>query len=258
MTTPSERGAALATPVARLGAGFLLAGRALAGLRARAWPRGEVLRQAHEAGNRSILLVATTLAFVGMVLTWLAGTQARRIVGDLSILGPAFLQLVIREFGPIIVALMVAARVGAGIAAEVATMVVTEQVDALRMNAADPIRWIVSPRVLAVAVANLALTVVGSAVAIAAGTFTAWKSFALAPQVFLDFSLVHPGDVVTALIKAVAFGICVPVVAAAAGLEARGGSEGVGRATTRAVVLASIGVIVLDAVIGGLAFGVGL
>lgn len=244
--------------VATLGALMLLFGRALRGLRSHAWPKGEVWRQANDAGNRSVILVATTLAFVGMVLTFLAGTQAKRIIGDLSVLGPAFIQLVIREFGPVIVALMVAARVGAGLAAEVATMTVTEQVDALRMNAADPIRWIVSPRLAGVALANVGLAIIGSAVAIAAGTFTAWRSFGIAPQVFLDFHMVHPGDVVTALMKAVAFGVCVPVVACAAGLSARGGSEGVGRATTRAVVLASIGVIVLDALIGGLAYGVGL
>lgn len=241
-----------------LGQGVLLGARSLGALRSRAWPKGEVWRQAYAAGNRSALLVGVTLAFVGMVLVFHAGFQARRLFGDVSPVGAAFIQLLIREFGPIIAALMVAARVGAGIAAEIGAMVVTDQVDALRMNAADPVRWIVAPRVLAVAVMNVVLAIYGCGVALLAGALTARRFFEVTAPVFFDFGFTGFGDVATALVKAAAFGLYIPIVAAWAGLRTRGGSEGVGRATTTAVVAGSLGVILLDALIGGIAFALGI
>lgn len=242
----------------QVGALTLLYLRALRGLRTPEWPRGELARQAHAAGNQSVLLITTCMAFVGMVLVFLAGYEARRILGDTSLLGPAFIQLLVREFGPVIAALMVAARVGAGIAAELGSMTVTEQIDALRMNAADPVRYLVSPRLAAVWLMTGVLCIYGSAVAFAAGSVSANAFFDVPYEVFMDFNLVDSGDVLTGLLKSAAFGICIPITAAWAGLTARGGSRAVGQATTRAVVVGSIGVILLDALIGGATFVVGL
>jgi phospholipid/cholesterol/gamma-HCH transport system permease protein len=251
-------GALFLAPLRVVGALALLFRRAAAGALAPSWPRGEVFRQAHSAGNRTVLLVAVTLAFVGMVLVFHAGIQAQRIVGDLSLVGPAYLQLLIREFGPTIAALMVAARVGAGISAEIGSMVVTEQVDALRMNGADPVRYLVAPRLLAVSVMTVVLVVWGCAVAAVSGAVSARIFFDVSYATFLDLRLLHLGDLVTGLMKAVAYGLYVPLAAAWAGLSARGGSEGVGRATTAGVVTGSLGVIVLSVLIGAFAFAAGL
>ncbi|MEO0815293.1 MAG: ABC transporter permease, partial [Myxococcota bacterium] len=87
----------------------------------------EVFRHAYEVGNRSILFITAIMGFVGAIMVVQASTQAARIIGDLSTIGPGFLQLLVREFAPAIICLMVAARAGAGIAAEIGAMSITEQ-----------------------------------------------------------------------------------------------------------------------------------
>jgi phospholipid/cholesterol/gamma-HCH transport system permease protein len=188
-----------------------------------------------------------------MVLVFQTCLQVSRIVGDLSQVGAEFIKILVHEFGPSLTAMMLATRVGAGIAAEIGSMVVTEQVDALRMNNVDPIDYLIVPRFLASLVMTGVLTVVGVAVAVVMGTLTAYYSFHLNPVLFLDISRVRPGDVATGLVKCIAYGAAVPVVAGFCGLGARGGSSGVGAATTRAVITASFVVIVLDFLISGLA-----
>ncbi len=251
-------GASTMAPFWVAGAIVLLLPRALVGLKERGWPAREVLRQAYSAGNRSVLLVAVTLASVGMILVYHGGLQAQRVLGDMSPVGPAFIQILLREFGPTIVGLMVAARVGGGIAAEIGSMVVTEQIDALRMNAADPIRFLVTPRLIAVFLTTMALTVFGCAVAVASGAVTANVLFGVPHQSFLNLSMTEPGDLITGLIKAAAYGVYVPLAASWAGLSAGIGSEGVGRATTSGVVVGSLGIIVLSSVIGAVTFAFGL
>lgn len=251
-------GETLTAPFRAAGGIGLLLPRALAGLGERGWPRGEVLRQAYSAGNRSMLLVAVTLASFGMVLVFHAGLQAQRVLADMSPVGPAFIQVLLREFGPTIVGLMLAARVGGGIAAEIASMVVTEQVDALRMNAADPVRFLVTPRVLGVWLVTMGLTVFGCTVAVGSGAVTARILFDVPYAGFLSLGMTRPGDLVSGLAKAAAYGAYVPLAAAWAGLGARGGSEGVGRATTTGVVAGSLGVVVLSAIIAALGFALGL
>lgn len=244
--------------VRTVGSVALLGERATRGIGRRAWPQGEVLRQAYAMGNRSLLLVTVTLGFVGAVLVFEAGFQAKRIIGDLSLLGTAFIPLVLREFGPTICALMLAARVGAGIGAELGSMKVTDQLDALRMNCADPIDYLVSPRLLAGAFMCVVLAIYACAVAVATGAVTANLVYGVSYEVFLDLRLTDWGDVLTGLTKAAAYGYYIPVVAGWAGIRAEGGAAGVGRAATAAVVAGSLGVILLDAVLGGIAFVVGL
>jgi phospholipid/cholesterol/gamma-HCH transport system permease protein len=217
-------------------------------------PPGEVLRQMYQIGNRSLLFVCVTLGFIGMVLVFQTCLQVNRITGDLSQVGAEFLKILVHEFGPSLTAMMLATRVGAGIAAEVGSMVVTEQVDALRMNNVDPIDYLIVPRFLASLVMTGVLTTVGVAVALFMGALTAWSSFHLNPVVFIDPSHVIWGDLVTGIVKCAAYGAAIPIVAGFCGLSARGGSEGVGSATTRAVITSSFVVIVLDFLISGAAF----
>ena len=211
-----------------------------------------MLRQLFEVGNRSALFVAVTLGFLGMVLVFQTCLQVSRVTGDLSQVGGEFVKILVHEFGPTITAMMLATRVGAGIAAELGSMTVTEQVDALRMNGVEPIEYLITPRLIASLVMTGALTVLGVTVAIAMGALTAWASFHVNPRLFVDLSRTSLGDVATGGMKVLAYGAAIPIVSGAAGLAARGGSEGVGAATTRAVIASSFVVILLDLVLSGI------
>ena len=221
-------------------------------LRSRREP-GELVRQLYQVGNRSVLFIMVTLGFIGMVLVFQTCLQINRVTGDLSQVGAEFAKILVHEFGPSLTAMMLATRVGAGIAAEVGSMVVTEQVDALRMCGVEPVEYLIVPRFLACLLMTLVLSVIGTAVALGMGGLTAYQSFHVSPGVFFDLSRVRLGDVATGAIKCVAYGAAIPIISGFCGLEARGGSEGVGWATTRAVVSSSFAVIVLDFLISGVA-----
>ncbi len=210
---------------------------------------GALMRQMYEMGNRSLFFLTITMGTIGMILVYQGGLQAKRILPDFSMLGPSFLQLLVRDLAASIAALMLATRVGAGIAAEIGSMVVTEQVDALRMSAADPIEFLVVPRFLASLAMTPVLVVWSAAVAFVAGAATAHVAFEVPYVAFANLRLVHAGDVVTGLAKSAAYGAAIPVVSGYCGLSTLGGSEGVGWATTRAVVSSSLAILVLDAAI---------
>jgi len=222
-------------------------------LRGRREP-GEVVRQMYQVGNRSLLFVCVTLGFLGMVLVYQSCLQVSRITGDLSQVGAEFMKILTHEFGPTITAMMLATRVGAGIAAEIGSMMVTEQVDALRMCAVEPVEYLIVPRFLASLVMTGVLTAVGIAVAMFLGMMTAYASFHVNPHIFVDLSRVRWGDVAIGLSKCVAYGGAIPLVSGFCGLAARGGSEGVGWATTRAVIASSLAVILLDFVLSGVGY----
>jgi phospholipid/cholesterol/gamma-HCH transport system permease protein len=208
-----------------------------------------VVRQMYAIGNESLFFVSITMGFIGMILVYQSGLQIRRLIPDFSRLGATYLELLVRDLAASIGALMLATRVGAGIAAEIGSMVVTEQVDALRMCAADPIDFLIVPRFLASLVMTTALVVWAGAVAFGTGAITANVAFDVPFRTFCDMSLIDWGDVVTGLAKCVAYGAAIPVVSGYCGLSTFGGSEGVGWATTRAVVNSSLAIIILNAVI---------
>jgi len=212
-------------------------------------PRGELVRQLHSIGNRSIIFIAVTLGFIGMVMTYEACLQLSTVTGDFSQLGMQFIRLVVSDFGPTLTALMLATRVGAGIAAEIGSMKVTEQIDALRMSGVVPIDYLLVPRFVAAQVMTLFLSVLGGVVMFTAGGLTARHSFGVSPAVFFDFSYLHHRHLVLLVVKSAAFGAAIPVVSGYFGLHARGSSEGVGAATTAAVIGSSFAVIILDFVI---------
>jgi phospholipid/cholesterol/gamma-HCH transport system permease protein len=216
--------------------------------------RDAVIRQMYEIGNRSVFLLTVVIGFIGMIFVLQAGLQMQRVIPDLTMLGASFLELLVRDLAPSIVALMLATRVGAGIAAEIGSMVVTEQVDALRMCAADPVDYLVKPRFLACLVMTTVLTMWSGACSVVSGMVTAEVIFGVMPRTFWNLSLVHASDVVTGLTKCVAYGAAIPIVSSHCGLSTFGGSEGVGSATTRAVVQSSLAVIVLNFIISSAAF----
>jgi len=213
--------------------------------------RPAFFRQMYEIGNRSLIFLSIVMGFIGMILVYQGGLQTQRVVPDLSLLGATFLQLLVRDLAASICALMLATRVGAGIAAEIGSMVVTEQVDALRMCATDPIDYLIRPRFLACLSMFAALVVIAAGVAFLAGMWTAHAFFDINPRTFANVSMVSIGDLTIGLTKCVAYGAAIPVISGYCGLTAFGGSEGVGAATTRAVVNSSLAVIMLNFVISG-------
>jgi len=207
---------------------------------------GAVVQQMYEIGNKSVFFVTVVMGFIGLIGIYQSGVQAKRIIPDFTLMGATYLQLLVRELGPSVGAMIIATRVGAGIAAEIGSMVVTEQVDALRMCAADPVDFLIKPRFIASVVMTTALIIWICTVMFCAGAVTAWSFFDVPFRTFFNFSMVETGDVVICLTKCVAYGAAIPVVSGYCGLSTFGGSEGVGWATTRAVVNSSLAVVFLD------------
>ncbi|MBX3181582.1 MAG: ABC transporter permease [Polyangiaceae bacterium] len=215
---------------------------------------GVIIQQCYEIGNRSLVFLCIVMGFMGMIMVYQAGLQVKRVVPDLTLLGATFLELLVRDLAASISALMLATRVGAGIAAEIGSMVVTEQVDALRMSAADPVDYLIKPRFIASTLMTLMLVVIAGTVAALSGMWTALVFFDLSPETFINWSLVDWGDVTVGITKCFAYGAAIPVVSGYCGLSTFGGSEGVGWATTRAVVNSSLAVIVLNFFISGVGY----
>jgi phospholipid/cholesterol/gamma-HCH transport system permease protein len=206
----------------------------------------ETLRQLHELGGKGVWLVTSGMAFFGVVLVMIANVQARKLVGNIAVLGPAYFELLVREFGPVVSAILTAARAGASHSAELSTMRVNEQVEALEMSAGDPHADLVAPRVLAGVIGVPLLCVLGTLAATASAVGTVTWVFEMDGRAFMDPRYVDRWDVLAGALKAVGCGLYIPLAAAVAGLSARGGAEAVGEATTRGVVTASIGCLLID------------
>lgn len=211
----------------------------------------QVVLQCYLIGNRSLLFVTVTLGFLGLITVYQVALQVQQILPDYTMLGPAFLQMMIREFAPTITGLMIATRVGSGIAAEIGSMTVTEQVDALRMCNADPVTYLVVPRTVACTLMLLMLTIYAVLVATLSGMLIANTGFGVNFRTFLNLQLVTWDDLTIGAAKALTYGFAIPIIAGHAGLTATGGSAGVGWATTRSVVNTSFAVVVLDFVLSG-------
>ena len=214
----------------------------------------QFIEQLFEMGNRSVLFITVTLGTLGMISVFQVLIQVDRILPEYSVVGPAFMLTMVREFGPTIAGLMIATRVGSGIAAEIGSMVVTEQVDALRMCNAEPVDYLVAPRFAACLIQTVLLTMYGGVVGALAGGLVANLVWGIPYEVFFVVENVSYGDFLSGFLKATAYGMAIPIAAAQAGLETAGGSEGVGTATTRAVVNASFCVVVLDFILSGFSF----
>lgn len=201
----------------------------------------EVARQIILIGSSSIPIVLLTAVFTGMVLAiqtayGLHRFGAKNYVGNLVGLALA------RELGPVLTAVMVCGRVGAGIAAEIASMVVTEQVDAIRSLGGDPIRRLVTPRIIAGAISMPLLTGLAVITGVLGGMVVAVLELGITAHQYYRSYLyaVQIRDVTDGLIKSCGFGLIVSSVACFKGLQCRGGTEGVGLTTTAAVVTGSL------------------
>jgi phospholipid/cholesterol/gamma-HCH transport system permease protein len=208
-------------------------------------------------GTRSALFIMATSAFMGVISIFQTASQLNRMIPELSLLGAGFIQVSTKEMVPLLVGLMVCARVGSAIASEVSSMVVTEQMDALRLADTDPVEYIVAPKVLASVVATPILGLMGLAVTIAAGTLVGWHFFDIHPQTFLNFRYTRTDHFVFFLVKLVTFGTILPLTASIEGFVAgRQGAFSVGRAATRGVIFSSFGVILADLVLSSVEYGI--
>jgi phospholipid/cholesterol/gamma-HCH transport system permease protein len=219
---------------------------ARAALRPR-FPARETLRQMEAIGVRSTTIVVLTALFTGMVLALQTGIALARF-GARPYVGSVVGLSLARELGPVLTALMVGGRVGAGITAEIGAMQVTEQVDAIRSMGADPVQKLVLPRVVAATLALPVLTVFANLLGVAGGLAISSAQFHISPSFYLEtiFNAVTVDDVLSGLAKTFVFGWIIAMVACFSGLRTTGGTVGVGRATTRTVVTASISVLISD------------
>jgi phospholipid/cholesterol/gamma-HCH transport system permease protein len=209
----------------------------------------EVLNQAFEFGWRSMFFLTVTMGFVAMLFVYQAAYQINRVTGDLQLVGATYIELVVHDLYSSIGAVILATRIGAGMAAEIGSMVVTEQVDAIRMCGSDPVEHLVTPRYVASIIGGTAVLMYACAVMIFVGMFTAYNYFGVNPRLYWNLSLVEWHEVMIGIIKAVIYCAAIPVVSCYCGLTTFGGSRGVGWATTRAVVNSALAIILLDAFI---------
>lgn len=205
----------------------------------------DVLHQLHFMGVKSQSVILITGAFTGMVLSAQTYFQFHKVKMDTATLAVVGVSMC-SELGPVLTALMVAGRVGAAIAAEIGTMRVTEQIDALRTLATHPVDYLVVPRLVALHIAMPMLTAEAIAVGIAAGYIVCVHLLGIDP-VYLWYNLLQytdTADLVTGLIKGVIFGGIVALVGCYKGMCCGEGAEGVGKATTEAVVYASVAILI--------------
>jgi phospholipid/cholesterol/gamma-HCH transport system permease protein len=229
------------------GLGFL-AWRSLKALVAGQVATRDIVAQLFSVGVQSIPLVMVTAILSGIVTSQQGGYQFTSSI-PLYVLGSVVTESVILELGPVLTAVVLIGRVGARITAEIGTMQVSEQIDALYSLGRDPVPVLAAPRILAGTIAMPALVGLANGVGVVAGIVAAQLSVGLGPASFLYGARLfwNSYDLFYSLMKALAFGFVIPLIAVHMGLLTRGGAEGVGRATTASVVFMIIAVLVSDA-----------
>jgi phospholipid/cholesterol/gamma-HCH transport system permease protein len=235
---------------------FTLAWKSLRFIFARPFYAQDLVQQMEEIGVKSLGIVLLTGLFTGMVLALQSSVQLRTF-GATMYIGRLVSASMIRELGPVLAGLMVAGRVGSGIAAQLGSMRVTEQIDALNTLGTDPIKKLATPRVLAALLMLPVLTIINNVIGIIGGniisTFVVriptslyWRT--VLQQIASDGFVFRyvPNDFVMGLTKPFVFGGLIAITACYFGLNTTGGTEGVGQATTRTVVSSSILILVVD------------
>ncbi len=243
-------GASLVGAVETLGgmAGFF--GQTLSWMFARRPSRSLVVQSLHQIGVRSLPVIMLTGAFIGMVLAVQAYYQFRAF-GMESRLGVMINLSMYRELGPVLAATMLAGRVGSAIAAELGTMKVTEQIDALASMGASPIQHLVVPRFIACLTMIPLLTIAAIAMGVLGGAFYCIYVFDVDPYFYFNNSRegTSPWDILYGVIKSVFFGGAIAIISCYRGFHSGAGAEGVGRAATIAFVQSFVVILVLDLVL---------
>jgi phospholipid/cholesterol/gamma-HCH transport system permease protein len=214
------------------------------------WEKRIFIQQLEEIGVRSLPVISLTAAFGGLVFGLQTYVGFHRYIGPGSETygGPIISLGLSKELIPILVGLMVSGRVGSAMAAEIGTMKITEQIDALFSLGADPTRYLVVPRTLASLVMLPCLTIYGDIIGMAAGFFYNVYLMGVNRVLYIRNTLLYMElwDIMSGLIKSAVFGVIIALIGCWQGLRTEGGAEGVGRATTRTVVIASILILIVN------------
>ena len=231
----------------QVGAVALFAARGLAAVFSPPWFPAQLGRQLLSIGYFSLPVVGLTAAFTGAALALNIYTGGGRLNAEQAM--PQIVALgITRELGPVLAALMLAGRVSAAIAAELGAMRATEQIDAMRTLSTDPFRYLVAPRLIAGVLVVPLLAAVADTIGVAGGWLVATRVLDFNPTVYIrnTTSFLQAWDIGSGLVKAAVFGFIVALMGCYHGYNARGGARGVGRATTHAVVSASVLVFAAD------------
>lgn len=247
------------TPFAALGGFFLstaeivggmgvMLGRIVTRLVRLNFDASELLRNLYKMGVKSLPIVVVTALFTGGIMVIQAAPIVQRY-GAQGLLGWGAGFGTLREIGPLLTALMISGRVGANNTAELGTMVVTEQIDALRALAIDPINFLIVPRFIGIVTTLFLSTVFADVLALGGAAYAGYGILGVEPAVFyngLTSGLLGLGDVFHGLIKSVVFGVVIALASCQFGIATSGGAPGVGRAVNATVVVSAAGIFVLD------------
>lgn len=259
MSSPAEAMTPPSGPFNAVGAAFLgvaetaggmgiLLFRILSRLARLSFDGPELLRNMHKMGVKSLPIVVVTALFTGAIMVIQAAPIVERY-GAQQLLGWGAGFGTLREIGPLLTALMISGRVGANNTAELGTMVVTEQIDALRALAIDPIDFLIVPRFIGIVVTLFLSTVYADALALVGAAYTGQAMLGVEPMTFfngLTGGLLGIEDVLNGLIKSVVFGVVMALASCHFGLAVRGGAPAVGKAVNSTVVASAAGIFVLD------------
>ncbi len=208
----------------------------------------QTMQQTVKIGVDSLTVATLTSLFTGMVLALQAGTTMQSILSEPLYIGTIVGFSLVRELGPVLTAFVVAGRAGAAVTAEIGTMKVTEQIDALYTLGTDPVRYLVLPRMIGFLIAIPVLTLCANFSGMFGGFLVSVNGLSVSSNVYIQdiTTFIGVDDVMHGFIKSVCFAFMVGVVCCYKGLNTRGGAEGVGKATTQAVVTSMVLILVLD------------
>src|SRR5499433_3284127 len=228
----------------------LLAARSISNLFYKPRYLADTIQQADLIGVGSLPVVVLTGFFTGLVLALQSSNTLQRF-GSLSLIGQLVSTSMVRELGPVLTSLMVAGRNSSGMASELGSMVVTEQIDAMRALGTDPTKKLVTPRVVATVFMLFFLTIISDLVGLVGGWLYSLIMLGLDSYQYWNtaYQKLTYNDVMTGLIKPLFFGFIIATVGCYYGMSTRGGTQGVGRSTTQAVVVASILILAMDVIL---------
>jgi phospholipid/cholesterol/gamma-HCH transport system permease protein len=236
--------------IAALGDLVLFAGRTLSWLAFRRPRRGTLFPTFYAVGVRSVPVIAITGTFVGMVLAVQSYNTFHQL-GLATRLGSLINVSIVRELGPVLAATMLAGRVGSAMAAELATMRITEQIDAMACLGVNPVHYLVVPRFLACVLLIPLLTIMANFMGVMGGALICTRFYGVEAHHYWTHSqdLVGPWDLTVGLIKPMTFGAAIALISCYRGFNSQAGAEGVGRAATEAFVSSFIAILALDLVL---------
>lgn len=239
----------------RLLAAVLLGGQVVIHLLSRPIHRRNTVEQMSAVGPESLLIALVTAAFVGMVFT-IQVTREFMTFGAGTAVGGVLALTLARELAPVLTAVVLAGRVGSAFAAEIGTMQVTEQIDAMQMLETDPVDYLVIPRVLACALMLPLLNILSFITGMTGGLLVATNLYGISNSVFLNSAqnFLSTWDLASSMVKAFVFGILIAVIGCGWGLTTTGGAKGVGQSTTTAVVTALLAIFISNFFLSWLMF----